>query len=89
MSRGVGACFTLFARRFGQAHLAWGVYLLAIGATTVVLPRLLLASYGQVDSDLLPLFLGPVYLFVGGVLVVISLLNHRHWMKRVKTTLRG
>ena len=46
----VCACLLLFARRFGQAHMALGVYL-----------------------------------FVGGVLVVISLLNHRHWMKRTRT----
>jgi len=82
---GVGACFTLFARRMGQAHIAWGAYLLATGGAAVVLPRLLLTDYGQSDTDLLLLFLGPLYLFIGSILVVISLINHRHWMESVKT----
>lgn len=81
----VGACFLLFARRFGQAHMALGMYLLTIGGATVVLPRLLLAGYGQSDPDALFLFLGPLYLFAGIVLVVVSLLNHTRWMKRRKT----
>ena len=51
----------------------------------VVLPRLLLADYGQSDPDMLFLLSGPLYLFVGVVLVVISLLNQGHWMKRMKT----
>jgi hypothetical protein len=81
----VCACLLLFARRFGQAHMALGVYLLAIGGATVILPRLLLADYGQNDLDILFLLSGPLYLFVGTVLVVISLLNHGHWMKRMRT----
>jgi hypothetical protein len=81
----VGACFLLFARRLGQAHMALGVYLLTIGGATVVLPRLLLAGYGGSDPDALFLFLGPLYLFAGMVLVLVSLLNHRHWMERRKT----
>ena len=81
----VCACLLLFARRFGQAHMALGVYLLAIGGATMVLPRLLLAGYGQSDPDILFLLSGPLYLFVGVVLVVISLLNQGHWMKRMKT----
>jgi len=85
LALGVGACLLLFARRFGQAHMALGVYLLAIAGATVVLPRLLLVGYGQNDPDALLLFLGPIYLFVGIVLVVISLLNHEHWMKSMKT----
>ncbi len=36
---GVVACFTLFVRRHGQAQLALGVYLLAIGGATVILPQ--------------------------------------------------
>jgi len=84
---GIVACFTLFARRHGQAQLALGVYLLAIGGATVILPRLLLTDYGQNDFDVLPLLLGPWYLVVGSVLLVISLINRRHWMKRGKTTL--
>lgn len=81
----VCACLLLFARRFGQAHIALGVYLFAIGGATVVLPRLLLAGYGQSDLDVLFLLSGPLYLFVGIVLVVISSLNHRHWMKSMRT----
>ncbi len=81
----VGACFLLFARRLGQAHMALGVYLLTIGGATVVLPRLLLAGYRQNDPDALFLFLGPLYLFAGIVLGMVSLLNHRHWMVRRKT----
>ncbi len=80
----VGACFLLFARRLGQAHMALGVYLLMIGGATVVLPRLLLAGYGQNDPDALFLFLGPLYLIAGIVLVAVSLLNHRHWMESRK-----
>jgi hypothetical protein len=75
----VCACLLLFARRFGQAHMALGLYLLAIGGAMVVLPRLLLADYGQSDPDMLFLLSGPLYLFVGVVLVVISLLNQGHW----------
>lgn len=82
---GVGACLLLFARRLGQAHLALGVYLLTIGGTTMVLPRLLLADYGSNDPDALFLFLGPLYFIAGIVLVAVSLLNHRHWMARWKT----
>lgn len=80
----VGACILLFVRRLGQAHMALGVYLLTIGGATVVLPRLLLAGYGQSDPDLLFLFLGPLYLITGMVLVAASLFNHRYWMKRRK-----
>jgi len=82
---GVGACFLLFARRLGQAHLALGVYLLTSGGATVVFPRLLLAGYGSNDPDVLFLFLGPLYLIAGIVLVAVSLLNHRHWMESRKT----
>jgi hypothetical protein len=81
---GVGACFLLFARRLGQAHLTLGVYLLTIGGATVVLPRLLLVGYGGSDPDALFLFLGPLYLLAGMVLILVSLLNHRHWMERRK-----
>ena len=87
LALGVVACFTLFARRIGQAHIALGVYLLAIGGAMVVLPRLLLTDYGQNDFDALPLLLGPFYLLVGSVLFVISLINHRHWMKSLRATL--
>ncbi len=38
---GVAAWLTLFVRRYGQGHIALGVYLLAIGGATIVLPRLL------------------------------------------------
>lgn len=82
---GVVACFLLFARRLGQAHLALGLYLLIIGGAAVVLPRLLLTDYGQSDPDLLLLFLGPLYFMAGMVLVAVSLLNHRHWMESRKT----
>jgi len=81
----VGACFLLFLRRLGQAHLSLGVYLLAIGGATVVLPRLLLGGFGGNDPDLLFLLLGPLYLFTGMVLVAVSLLNHKYWMERSKT----
>ncbi len=82
---GVGACFLLFARRLGQAHLALGVYLLTIGGATMVLPRLLLADFFQNDFDWLFFLLGPLYLFAGIVLVAASWLNHRHWMESRKT----
>lgn len=81
----VGACFLLVARRFGQAHLALGVYLLASGGAAVVLPHLLLADFGSSDPDLLLLLSGPLYLFAGMVLVAVSLLNHRHWMEGRRT----
>lgn len=82
---GMGACFLLFARRLGQAHLALGVYLMASGGAAVVFPRLLLTGYGQNDADALLLFVGPLYLLVGMVLVAISVLNREHWMKGRKT----
>jgi hypothetical protein len=84
---GVVACFTLFARRFRQSQLALGVFLLLLGGATVVLPRLLLKDFFQNDFDWLPVLIGPWSLFVGGVLVVVSLLDHRHWMNRWRTTL--
>ena len=83
----VGACFLLFIRRLGQAHLALGVYLLVLGGATVVLPRLLLAGFGGNDPDLLFLLLGPLYLFTGIVLVGVSLLNYKRWMESSKTML--
>ncbi len=81
------ACFTLFARRYRQAQLALGVYLLAIGGAVIFLPRLLLLDYGQNDFDVLPLLLGPWYLLAGSVLLIISLLDHRHWMSNLSTVL--
>ncbi len=87
LALGVVACLTLFARRNGQAQLALGVYLLAIGGATIVLPRLLLTDYGQNDFDALPLLLGPWYLLVGSVLLVVSLVVHRYWMMSMRTTL--
>jgi hypothetical protein len=84
---GVVACFTLFARRFGQSQLALGVFLLLIGGATVALPRLLLKDFFQNDFDWMPFLIGPWSLFVGGVLFVVSLLDHGHWMNSWRTTL--
>lgn len=84
MFLGVVACFTLFARRFGQSQLALGVFLLLIGGATVALPRLLLKDFFQNDFDWLPVLIGPWSFFVGGVLVMISLINYRHWMRHEK-----
>jgi hypothetical protein len=84
---GVVACFTLFARRFRQGQLALGVFLLLIGGATVVLPRLLVKDFFQNDFDWLPVLIGPWSLFVGGVLFVVSLLDHRYWMNSWRTTL--
>ena len=81
----VVACFLLFIRRLGQAHLALGAYLLIIGGATVVLLPLLMPGYGGNDPDMLFQLLGPLYLFTGIVLVAVSLLNHRHWMESSKT----
>ncbi len=64
-----------------------GVYLLAIGGATIVLPRLLVPGYGQNDPDLLFFFLGPIYSIVGSVLVVISMISHRYWMESMRTML--
>jgi len=82
---GVAVCFTLFARRHGQAQLALGVHLLALGGAAVFL--LWAAGFGGNDFDALPLLLAPWYLVVGSVLLVVSLINHRHWMTSVRTTL--
>ena len=81
---GVVACFTLFVRRHGQAQLALGVYLLAIGSASAIL--LWTAGFGGNDFDVLLLLLAPWYLVVGSVLLLVSLLNHRHWMNSLRTT---
>lgn len=79
---GVGACFLLVAPRLGQAHLALGGYLLAIGGAAMILPPLLVGGYGQNDTDVLLLFLGPLALLVGIVLIAISVLHRRQWMTK-------
>ena len=48
----------------------------------MVLPPLLVVGYGQNDTDVLLLFLGPLTLLVGIVLVAISVLHRRQWMTR-------
>ncbi len=80
LALGAVACFTLFARRFGQGQLALGAFLLVIGGATVVLPRLLLKDFFQNDFDWMPVLIGPWSLLVGGILLVVSLLDRRHWM---------
>jgi hypothetical protein len=82
---GLAACFTLFARHNGLTQFALGVYLLAIGSAAVFL--LWAAGFGGNDFDALLLLLAPLYLVVGSVLLVVSLLNHRHWMNSLRTTL--
>lgn len=84
---GTGACLTLFVRRDGQGQIALGVYLLVIGAATIVLPRLLVSSYGQDDPDFLFLLLGPIYTIAGSVLVVVSLISRRSWMESTRSLL--
>lgn len=56
ISLGALAWLTLFVRRSGQGHVALGVYSLTIGGATMVLPWLLVSSYGQNDPNLLLLF---------------------------------
>ncbi len=81
----VGACILLFIRRLGQAHMALGMYFLALGGAMVILPRILSAGFGGNDPDLLFMLLGPLYLFTGMVLIAVSLLNHKYWMENSKT----
>jgi hypothetical protein len=82
LALGIGACFLLAAPRLGQAHLALGIYLLAIGGATMVLPPLLVVGYGQNDTDALVLFLGPLALLVGSILAAGSVFRRRQWVTR-------
>lgn len=84
---GAVACLTLFIRRNGQGQIALGVYLLVIGAATIVLPRLLVPSYGQADPDFLFLLLGPIYTVAGSVLIIVSLITHGSWMENTRSML--
>lgn len=84
---GAVACLTVIIRRDGQGQIALGAYLLVIGGATIILPRLLIPSYGQDDPDFLFLLLGPIYTIAGSVLVVVSLISHRYWMESMHSML--
>lgn len=79
---------TRCAPLLSQAHLALGGYLLAIGGAAMILPPLLVVGYEQNDTDMLLLFLGSLALLVGIVLVAISVLHRRQWMKRRESVWR-
>lgn len=57
----------------------------SLARSAIVLPRLLVSSYGQDDPDFLFLLLGPIYTIAGSVLVVVSLISRRCWMKSMRS----